>query len=239
MNRILKVAKYQILDTAKAVGIFYAVMAALFAFALCAPAMFPGSRVEAGGFRFATPVFLLVVGLNSFKPAYIFCQANGVTRRQFYLGGLIALAATAIFMTAIDTAVHGALELAANAGFVAMPLLYPESGFSALQVFMLSLDLLAAFAGWFITMLYYRSGKALKVAISLSPAAVAILLPLMNGALGGRLLPALGSFFRFALGLSGTPNPCAAALSMAVAAAALAGLCFLLVRRAPVKEQER
>jgi hypothetical protein len=56
---------------------------------------------------------------------------------------------------------------------------------------------------------------------------------------GGGIMDAPKRFFLLALGLSGTPNAYVGALSMVMMAVVAAGLAFLLVRRAPIKEQER
>lgn len=235
MKRVWAVFRYMIREAAMPVAIYYIVIALLLAVGFSVQIAYNNVRIGFNGVKFATTVFLFVAGLNSFKSPYLFLQANGITRRCFIRSGTLALAAVAAGMTLIDAALNGFLGIIAPADGELPSLLYPNAGFAGTLVWTLAVNLLSAFAGWFVTMLYYRLSKTGKVALSLSPAVVFVALALLDPAMG--VWRAIGTALRYAMGLAGTPNPYVGALTIAAAAAALAGFCFLLVRRAPVKEQ--
>lgn len=241
MNRIHKVYKYMIRETTQPVLVFYLVIVLVSVLGVSMKLVMPHMNYEFDGMRLATTIFLFVTGLNSFKSSYLFLQANGVTRRHFYAGGLLAIATAVVAVTAIDSLLYGLLRL-----FVqpeqkyTMLLLYPNSGFVVALLWTLAFNLLAAIFGWFLTMLYYRSNKYVKIAISVSPAIVMIVLPILSSVFGGgNWLSAMAEVFLAVMGLAGTPNAWIGMITMLVAATAFAGLSFLLVRRAPIKEQDR
>jgi hypothetical protein len=240
MKRIWRVFQYLIHETIRPVVIFYIVIIAVLALGLSMTVIFPESTVELDGMKLSTVIFLFVVGLNSFKSGYLYLQANGVTRRYYYAGGLIALVAVAAAMTVVDAAYYEALHLFMPVNRGLSPLLYPGSGYLAGFVWTLAFNLLAVGAGWFITMLYYRMGKALKILVSVAvPAILLAGVPIIDFHTGSTFTKTAVLVFRALLGLAGTPNAYIGALSMAAFAAIAFGFCFLLVRRAPVKEQDR
>lgn len=239
MNRIFKSLKFMIADAAKPVIIYYAVLLLDIVFWALKPVFFVVSNYEVNGFEMATAIFLFVVGLNSFKSSYLFLQANGVTRRQYYASGTLSLVVITASMTVIGAILYAVLLLFPLMGKGLTQQIYPGIGFIDNFLWTLAINLLAVFIGWLITMVYYRSGKLLKIIISLSPAILSVVLPILDLLAGGHLLDAPVRFFMMAMGFSGTPNAFIGAFSMAVAAAIALGLCFLLARHAPVKEQER
>ncbi len=239
MNRIAKVFRYMVHETTRPVIIFYIVMALVNALGITMNLIMPDWNFEFNGLRLSTTIFLFVMGLNSFKSSYLYLQANGVTRRQFYLSGLMAVTATAVALTVIDAAFYGLLQLFTNPEQAVAFLLYPNTGYAGMTLWTLALNLLAALFGWFLTMLYYRIGKGLKIAISLTPAVFIVGLPIVNNATGGKLMASLTNAFMAAMGLGSKPNLWLGMLTMLLAAAVCAALSFLLVRRAQIKEQDR
>jgi hypothetical protein len=239
MSKILKSFKYIITESVKPIAIYYVVIALVIIFWAVMPVLFPESNVNFGGLKASTVIFLFVVGLNAFKSSYLFLQANGITRRHYYAAGALSLVTISVAMTIFDSIVDGTLGLFITMEHGLWKLLYPGSGLVDSFLWALAINLLAVFIGWFITMVFYRSSKTIKLVISLSPAILSVLLPIVNRLFGGGIMDALKRFFLMALGLSGTPNASVGALSMVMMAVAAAGLAFLLVRRAPIKEQER
>jgi hypothetical protein len=237
MARQFKVAKYMVWESAKAVLIYYVVIAFIVAFWAVLPVTVSINDIRFNGIESSTSIFLLVAGLVSFKPNYLFLQANGVTRRQYWAGGLLGMAAVTLAMTAIDAALGLISGLFMNARHGLPPLIYPGSSPAAAFLWTLALNLSAVTAGWFITMLYYRCGKWLKLAISFSPVVFLAAMLAVDGMTGNGFSGAIAGAVSAAMGLGDAPGILPGICTLAAAAAALAGLCFLLVRRAPVKEQ--
>ena len=162
-------------------------------------------------------------------------QANNVSRRRFYFGNILALSVIALFMATIDTTLS----------FV-MRLLIPYSGMTEQMygttsllpelIWIFTLATLAAHVGWFISMVYYRSNKLQKIVVSLSPLFVFITLIYIDRRTAGALVSSMTRFLTAVLGFSNGPNPYIASLSFTVGAAIMAGFCYLLIRRAPVKD---
>lgn len=239
MKRAIKVFKYLLSDSIRPAAIFYLVIVLLTVIGATFTLTMNNWNFEFGGMRLATTIFLFVAGLNSFKSGYLFLQANGVTRRTFYAGGLVSIMALAAAMTVIDSILYAVLNIIVPVSQELSPLLYPQSGYPATLVWTLAFNTLATVFGWVLTMVYYRSGKGLKIALSISPAILLIGLILVSDATGGKLLESLSNAFCAVMGLTGTRSAWVGAGSMFVAAALCAGLSFLLIRRAPVKEQDK
>jgi hypothetical protein len=195
---------------------------------LLLPLLLGNAKGSVNGVEGASLIFLFVMGLNLFKPSFLFMQANGVTRRHFYMGSLMTIAAVSVCLTIVDALLFGANAQSLSG------LLYAQSGFVARLIWTLAGNLAATAAGWFVTMLFYRSGKALKLVLAIAPPVLLCVgLPLLDSVIS--VTPALGRFAALLLGLSGRPDAWIGALSLIVLAALLSSFCFLLVRRAPVK----
>jgi hypothetical protein len=234
MKRVVSVFKYMTRDVARPVAIYYLVIMILYMLLL--PWLTGRNDFTANGIESASLIFLFVMGLNMFKSGFLFTQANGVTRRHFYLGGLMGAAALAVFITAVDAVLYEAVRLfTANAQSLSR-LIYPENGYIARILWTLAANLACVAGGWFVTMLYYRSGKALKLVISIgTPALLFVGLPILNSAAHGAVINGIGMFIAAVMGLSSRPDAWIGALSFTVLAVVLSALCYLFVRRAPVK----
>lgn len=223
MKKAFKVFRYQIYESLTAVAIFY--LAVLF-IALFVT-IWDGS--SSSGFEFASAIFIFVVGLNSFKSSFRFMQFLGVTRKTFFLGTLLALLAIAAGMTVIDM-VLGNLYAQVQPYSSLFAQAYVQKSIVAQFVWETALLTMFAFVGFFITMLYYRSGKVLKIVISLAPVYVSIILNLMPS-----LVIPLTQILGFLGGIRPGVGVWDNVLGMLVSILASTGLCFLLIRRAPIK----
>ncbi len=239
MNRIAKVFHYMIHETIRPVIIFYAVMVLINIAGVTMNLVMTNWNFEFNGMRLATAIFLFVAGLNAFKPGYLFMQANGVTRRQFYLGGLMTIGAVAVALTVFDTALYGLLQLILQPEQMVAIQLYPNAAYAGLQLWTLAFNLLSIAFGWFLTMLYYRMSKGWKIAVSLSPAVFFTVLPIISSATGGTLLSRLAEAFMAVMGLGANPNVWLGMLTLLLVSSVCVVLSYLLVRRAQIKEQDR
>ncbi len=215
----------------------------------------PSSRGNArnSGMEFATLITSFVVGLFSFRESFLFYTGSGVSRKAMFQGILasfgIMSAATAL-LDCINIvlfscimkyqSLYYALTQIARSDFgsvpatdhpLAVPFLLKNFLWCVLAYFC------AAAIGFFITALYYRMNRPLKIAVSAGvPIAVFYLLPLLDTSFwGGTLGAALFRFWEWGLALAVSPLwDLAASLCFS---AVFAGLAFLLIRRADVKKQ--
>ena len=138
-------------------------------------------------------------------------------------------------MAAVDVILSNAMKLAVPYQGL-FEQMYKKDFFFADFTWNFGLYFFAASLGWFITMLYYRCGKFMKTVISIVPFLLFILLSVVNSRANGALGRAATEFFGAALGFSFNYNSYMAVLSFVVGTAAIFALCFLLIRRAPVKD---
>jgi hypothetical protein len=232
MNSILRVAKYQLYDFMKAVKVFYAIIL-LISLTLVILLSKNLEEVSFGGLGMTTAIFIFIAGLNCFTSNFKFMLANNVTRKRFYIGNIIALASVAAFMALIDTILSNILRMNFPYESIVTQLyknnsLFPEflwaSSFYTLNVYF----------GWLVTMVYYRSNKIMKTVISILPILIIITFNYFDYVSGKAGSVAITGFLIKAMGLS-TGNVYAGSLSLLIGAAAIAGICFALVRKAIIK----
>lgn len=223
MSKALKVFRYQFHDALIAIGIFYLCLMLLTAVL----SIFDGSS---SGFETASAIFVFVVGLNSFKSSFQFLQFLGVTRKSFLAGSLLALLAVAVGMSIVDTLI-GELFAQLHPYTPMFVEFYGMEDFLAQFAWETVMLAMAAFVGFFITMLYYRCNKVMKIVISLSP----VYLSLISNVLPVEAQQSIWEVFGFLSGLRSGAGLWGNVLGMLVTVLLSSGLCFLLIRRAPVK----
>ena len=207
---------------------------------------------QTSGLEFATVITIFIVGLNSFKEYFLFYTANGVSRHRMFFGVTAALGITAAATALIDTVSAGIYSLFTNysslygtATLLRFDADGPTSVFTPvsftpgflLKNFFWNLFayLCCALLGLLITTLYYRMDRPRKILVSVGvPSFFLIFLPLIDRYLAGdRIYPAITALGERWL-VWGT-DPVTDALTRLLLAAVLAGLAFLLVRRAEIK----
>lgn len=225
MNKTLKAFQYQILDSWIPLAIFYSVLmllSILIGFG-------SNNNTSISGYEFASVIFIFIAGLNCFKTSFKFLQFFQVSRKTFYLSSILTLLTIAAGMTIVDT-VFGKLFALVLPYQTLYATVYGSSGIFYPVVWEFALLMMAAVVGWFITLLYYRSNKILKIVISLSPIYVTLLFRL-TGPSEDIILKVLAFFFGFMRDVSSWMN----VLGMTITVLIVLGLNFLLIRRAPVK----
>jgi hypothetical protein len=186
---------------------------------------------SASGLEFATAIFIFIAGLNCFKANFLFLQLFNVTRRSFYIATLSSLATIAAVMTIIDTLLKNIYTVFIPYRYQSLySIAYGQESLLPSLVWEFMMLLMFACLGWFITMLFYRSNKPLKIAISLSP----VYLSLLSNFIPSSFFNRLGSTFQYLIG-PGSGTPWINAAGMALATIIILGLNFLLLRRAPVR----
>lgn len=202
------------------------------------------TNVTTGGAELASFIFLFVVGLNSFKEDFLFLSVNNIPRKLQYKAFLITALSISCIMAAIDTAYSNTLSqfLTYKPAFIqvydkwtiqtATPLVIVSA-----FIWSAVLYLAAYLVGYFITNLYYYMNKIAKIAVSVGvPVWFVIILPLIDSEITkGKIAKFIGDTFLIFVGLKDTVNPYIAVLSLLLVSAVAAGLSFLMVRRAVVK----
>ena len=222
MNKILKVFRYQVYESLMAVAIFYLAVLVVTLFL----STLGGSS---SGLEFASAIFVFVAGLNSYKSSFRFLQFLGITRKTFFAGTLLALIAIAAGMSVIDM-VWGRLYAMIQPYTTLFSQTYTQGGILTQFVWELILLSMFAFTGLFLTTLYYRCNKLMKIVISLSPVYVSVVLNMFPS-----LLSPLSKVLGFLAGVRPNVGVWGNVSGMLVSIAAAACLCFLLVRKAPIK----
>ncbi len=259
--------RFYIKDFMKPVIIFYGVLLALFVIQLIIVSLLHETNAT-GGMGPAATIFLFVVGLNAFKSQFRLFLQNGLSRKTLYTGFVCGIVLLSIAMTVIDLAFgwfQGLFLQYESAYMDRFGSLYAnKNSFMAiadglLWTFLSYLS--AGMLGFFITSLYYRINKALKLTISVGiPVLFVIIIPLIDSLYTNGVITAFFlniAAFAFGYGItvdasnglfagvmrqffdmgSGVPlYPYRAMLFSVITVAVTAPLSFLLVRRATVKE---
>lgn len=235
MNSTWKVVKYQIQDAIKVVRVYYGILFCIG----CVIAMFgwyetrSGSNVQ--GIGISTAIFLFVYGLNCFKVNFRFMQAYNISRVKFYKALIITFALLSGVMAAIEVIVTKLLQLVvAYEGMYEQ--VYKKDFIIANFIWSFALYMSLLGLGWFITMIYYRANKLMKTFVSLTPVFLIMLQGLLENLIGGAVVHKAGAdFFGAILGFSDNNNSYMAVLSFGILAMGIYALCYLLIRRIPIK----
>ncbi|MDF2521492.1 MAG: hypothetical protein K0R84_2120 [Clostridia bacterium] len=237
MNNTWKVSKYLISDFKKSLAIYYGIMLTLtVVFVVMAIRLVNRTtgNVTIGGLGSASLIFLFIAGLNSFKTNFKFMQANNVSRKRFMAGSVVTLTIVSALMAVIDSVITVILStIIPYEGFFKQ--IYNSDFFFGDVIWSFASLTLFAFLGFFITMLYYRCNKLMKVVVSISPVVLMILINLINDYKMGIVRIGITKFFTWAFSLNSL-NPYIAALNTLIGAALLVALCYLLIYKAPIKD---
>ena len=197
------------------------------------------------GFELTFMIFTLVTGLVAFRETFRFFQQNGISRKSQFMGWSISLAALSL----MEAVVSLVMELILRQFFhyrgiysqLYQPLRYPEPTLLFLVqelLWIFAACLVLGWAGFAITLLYYRLPKTGKILVSiLTPGTLFILLPMADKPLlrGGYswLLQ------KFSMLISGyLPNgiyPMVPVVTALVCSVLLAGISWLMMHRAEVR----
>ncbi len=246
--RLKSVIKYNIYDIKNGVLIYYTVIAAimgLLALTQQIRIVNIGSSDDMGfvSGAEASAIFLFVCGLNSFKQNYLYLSTNGITRKAQFYGFISSSAIIAATMAFIDTVSTNIINIFIDYhpmfyklfnGFAeeSSPLLITVMNF----LWSTAVYLLAFVIGYFITTLYYRMSKVLKIIVSVGVPAVFMIGSPMLAMYLYRIgyVDEISTAIKFLAYGNGNPNM--SVIISVLETAIIAGFSYLLVRRAPVKE---
>ncbi len=244
--RLKSVVKYYFSDIKNSVVIFYLIIAAI-AILISGSITFAAGNVKgtSGGGEMATVIFIFIVGLNSFKQNFLFLSVNNIPRKRQFQGFVLTALAVSGIMAAVDTTYASILSEFVNYSSAFMQIYGNWITQTAKPVIIVTsfiwstaLYTAAIIGGYLITCLYYRMIKLLKIIVSIGvPVLLFMVLPAVDATLlNGRISKWLNEVLLVLGGFSNGINPYIAVLSLSVGAAVAAGLSFLLVRKAVVRE---
>ena len=248
--RIKTAMNYHLSDAKRSLIIFYGVVYVIAIGFWALSKVFSQADFNYGGMESASMIFLFVAGLNSFKGPFRMFLQNGISRKTQFAGYAASLAILAVGMAVVDNLSD--LLFARTSMFfemygmryVSSPiyLITYQAGtvqsfaegllWTIVQYFVLGM------VGFFISALYYRMNKALKLLVSIGlPVLLFILLPIVDtNFTHGVIYDSLFRFIGFCMGYLNGFNPYYAVVSGIVLSLFLAGLSYLAIRRATVKE---
>jgi hypothetical protein len=246
MMDIKATTKYQINEYIKSIKIFYLVVILVIAlFGVLINTSASSSFRSTGGIEGSAMIFLFILGLNSFKETFLMMLQNGTTRKSMFIGRLLTISVTSVFMAVVDRFIvnvgsllndmsdsfhiGGMYEMIFNKRAESLHIVAMN-----LEAVLITIGVYAAamVAGYFITSAYYRMSKMLKIAVSIGvPTSLMILLPVLDAAVfEGKVSRALGRFFGFVFGGT-TGNPYNLLLTCTVFVIVALGLTWLLIRK--------
>lgn len=239
--------KYQLSDMKRPLIIFYIVIYCIISLMLVQQASMKNiGEFSSSGIEMASVIFLFVAGLNSFKVTFHLFLANGISRKTMFKSYITSLLPIVAGMAIIDT-LNGLL-LSSPGHYRPMFYAMYQPHYGAVRsmtagmyldgfIWMFFLYAFATMAGFFLTTLFYRMNKALKLLVSIGvPVFFFIVLPYIDTTLFmGKIYNAIWYIFRLAGGFLNGHNPYIAVLSCAISFALFGGLSFLAMRKATVK----
>lgn len=252
MNRNLTAAfKYQIKDNVKSIIVYYCILfAVLILFYIGAIISSSFGETTTGGLDVSTTIFIFIAGLCSFKEPFKMLMQNGVSRKTMMKSKIITALALALFMAFCTTLLcyfgklltstienynfYSTYEQAYTlkaAGQTQLAIQLSSFVFNFLQYLALYI------VGLFISLMFYRLGKAGKITVGAGvPVFCFIVLPIIDAMyFKMQVSKNILRFLNYAFGLT-SGKPGAAFISLVVIALLGLGLSWLLMRKADIKQ---
>ena len=240
MRHISKVVKFQLLNFKKQTLTCFSIIVLNIMISLVVShfmqSEIDGSNVSVGSIDIVAFIWIFILGIGFFKPSFKYMLSNGISRKKFFLASiqcfLIVAAGWSIAITLLTIISRRYTNI-----FMLYELLYKNLSALSLIAWMFAAFFLLSIFGWFINLIYYRSGSRVKLLISFFMFALAPLLLFFNIISSGIIFNAMAQFFIVTMGFSTNfPNPYIGTLSMLIFAMIICGFNFLLIRKAQVKE---
>lgn len=242
---------YNLYENRKSLTIFYGVIVGIYLSFITAHLTLHGDA-SIGGMEMSSIIFLFVVGLNSFKSNFHFGLTNGVSRKTQFLSYATTVLTLGVFMAITDMVISRLVAFVVPPNNLYMELyglrytsiVGPLSFLNHVQIIMEQflwytfLYSAMAMLGYCITLIYYRSNLIMKWIVSIIPFLLLfVVLPYLETITQGAVSRFIGIFISRAMGFTGqSVNPLAAVISFIIGYLIFAGISFLLMRRAVVKQ---
>ncbi|MDY0908048.1 hypothetical protein [Microbacterium sp. CFBP9034] len=168
MSRTLNVVRMQFVNKLTYIWVPLLVLAGSFVLSILIFAMIPGDFAKYGGGSQAPLWYFMVVGIQSLTLTFPFSQEMSVTRREFYLGTLLAATGTSAMLSAIFV-VGGLLEQATagwgvNGYFFYLNWIWASGPLGAFAVYFIVAMLFFVVGFWAAT-IYKRFGSLWLTAV--------------------------------------------------------------------------
>lgn len=219
-----------------------------------------GDAEESGGFisgaETSAFIFLFVMGIVMFRTLFNLVMANGTSRRTMFFSGISSGFVCAAVISVFFMLIGGAFSLISTAvgdksirmfstfemmyynipfanGFVRVLIEFVYNTIGSFQSFVF---------GLFIGALYYRMNQALKIIVSVGvPASFLVVIPIIASAVPNIEETFIGIAFKSLCSFIETVvmNPYASILWTLIITALIGLFGFLLLRRAPIKNNDK
>ncbi len=226
MSRILNVVRLQLINKQTFVWVPLIVLAGAVVISVLIYAMIPVDTAKYGGGGQAPLWYFFAIGLSALTLTFPFSQAMSITRREFFLGTTVAAALGSLLM-AVVFVLGGMIEQVTGGwgvnGYVFhLPWLWEAGALSAGLTYF-TLAMFFFFIGFLGATIYKRWGAMVTavVGFGLALVLVGVVFFITRLELWGQVAQAFATLG--ALGLT---------LWMLVVVAALAGISYLVLRRA-------
>lgn len=241
--KIKRTLQYYLRECLRPTGIYYLVMVALMLIIfIFGKALGLEESLSISGMETSSWIFLFVLGLNLFKPQFRLLVQNGISRRTQLFSFILCALIISLGVAVIDS-IYPLLFGAALDYSSLFRVTYDEGAAITFQSVLWStlLNFAAMSVGFFITTLFYRMNKAVKILVCVGvPVLLFVVMPVLEVFIPGfRLFTSMMKFFLWALGIdiaTGAVHIWRAFCSFAVLAVASNGLSWLLTRRVTMKE---
>lgn len=232
-----KVLKYQLLDLKTSIIVFYCIY---YVILYSAYLMFFTASPEGtfyNGVDFSSVIFNFVIGLAIFKEHFWMVCQNGVSRKTFFKSSICCMLSITAFMAFITQV---SLLITQKNTFTLIKNIYPSfhTGivfeFVVNILFFMSVYSLCFVSGYLTAIIYYLSGKIIKIVITAGlPILIFVLFPISLNVFADFWRPVINVFLIITGLKSG--NPLLAILTLFIATCILSLISYPLVKRVEVK----
>ena len=194
------------------------------------------------GTEMMSAIFFFVVGLNSFRKNYLFLMSNGVPRRTQFKSFFLAAIPVTAGMAVIDMVLGAIFNRIINYNTL-YGLLYQDKTQSTGNLIIsllwsITLYTCAITLGYFITLAYYRMNKIQKICVSIGvPIFFTMVLPyILHEFCSTTTVNWVFNGITTMFGVTGSYGPISAVAVFLVSTILLSVLSYLLIRKAPIKD---
>jgi len=237
MNRTFKIVKWQLSRSKKGLITFYLISVAMVIITILLQQngikKFLRVNGEATGLGIASMIFLFISGLNYFKEEFKFLQANSINRSMQFKTTIITFLALSVFMALINM-VSGAIVNNFIPYRSLFERVYNDSNVFSVNIWTSSLHFFAITLGWFITLLYYRASKTMRVLISVSPAFLIAVFAMVEKNAGVLIYEGLVKIFGRMMGIADGNSYISVFSFLGLSVISLI-FSYFLIRKAPLK----
>lgn len=244
MNIVKKTTIYNLKYSGKGMVILTGIMLAIGLLIAGVVSTYSGevskNDAQFNGFEVTFAIFLFVNFIVSFKENFNHLNLNGVTRKNFYFANLLTILSTSFSMLLLMFVLNGFYRLMGVSSHFMTNFLYGQTSYPNLICFSLSLFILASMTGWLFSLLSYKFGRLMNIALAVSPAIVFTIIPLLaiKLSIGKQLLNMFMFYFGFIKGMGFAPVPNSvlyASLNFLITSIIFAIANWALIRKISVK----